>query len=816
MRMRINRNVCAATILAVCSLGNIARGAELSLSGRWSLSCSNEPSAVCSCAVPGDVHSALMEAGCIPDPYFGRNELKVRWVGERDWTLTRHFTVGAEELRKKAAVLRMEDVDTFARIYINGSLVGTTYNRFRRWEFDVKRYLMKGENEIRVEFESAHRRSAEIAATYDHAFPMNSNDKKSYNRNQAFIRKPACHAGWDWGPVQMTTGLCGDVKILFYDDCKIDYIYSTQEFNDDFSLCRLTVFVDATSSDGCTFTVTNRFEVPDPPLWWPNGAGPQRFYEYVIDVGSEQIRKRIGLRKVEVLTTPDSDGKGSRMAIRVNGREIFMKGANWIPCDAFENRQTDACYRDLLGSAAAANMNMIRLWGGGKFEKDSFYDACDDLGLLIWHDLMFSCAVYPGDSRFLGNVREELRHQLRRLRDHASVALWCGDNECIGSLGWYDESIREADYYRRALEARHALCAEAVRENDPTRFFWPSSPCAGPGDYSNNWTDDSRGDMHNWDVWFGDKPFADFYRYRPRFSTEFGYQSYPSVEVAETFVRPCDLNLTAPDFEYHQKSKNGNRRIVNRIFELFRFPSNTKDFLYLSQVQQAMAIKTAVEFWRSLRPRCMGTLYWQLNDMWPVASWSSIEYGGKWKPLHYQARRFFSPVVVVGLPGNEVAALNDTHKNVAATLSVERWTFDGRLLGAKHVEAVLPADGVWKRKGGDIVPEAGSAPSFLSLTLKTDSRVFQNEWIEGSFKQYDLPKADIRLQVRGFEVTLVSDKPAFFVWLNVRGVRGEFSDNCFLLLPNRPKTVVFSPKDAVSEDSFKEKLEFSHLRNTYH
>lgn len=796
-------------------VGVAALGEELDLAGEWRLSSPDEVSIDCPISVPGDVQSALLAMRLIPDPYFGRNESKIRWVGERIWTLTRQFAIGADILLRRAVVLRMEDVDTFAQIYVNDNFVGSTFNRFRRWEFDVKPYLKEGENEIRVTFESAHRKAEELAATYDHVFPLNTTDPRSYKLNHTHIRKPACHGGWDWGPILMTTGLCGEVKLIAFDDCKVDYVYSAQEFTTDFSHCRLTVFAEVTTVEGRAVTVTNRFEIPRPPLWWPNGAGPQEFYTYEIVVGSQKIRRRIGLRKIDVVTTPDLDGKGSRFAFRVNGRELFMKGANWIPCDALENRQTPERYRDLLGSAVTANMNMLRLWGGGKFEKDVFYDLCDEYGLLLWHDFMFACAVYPGDERFLGNVREELHHQLRRLRDHASIAFWCGDNECVGALGWFKESIADPDYYRRALETRHAVCAAAVMRYDSARMFWPSSPCAGPGDYSDNWTDDSRGDMHNWDVWFQDKPFEAFAAVRPRFSSEFGYQSYPSPDVARTFVDLGNLNLTAPDFEYHQKDTRGNLRIVNRIFELFRFPSRTEDFLYLSQVQQAMAIKTAVEEWRALRPRCMGALYWQLNDVWPVASCSSIEYGGKWKPLHYHARRFFAPLAVAALSDGTIAAYNDTAVDMEATVQVERWTFNGEKIGSRAIPVLVPADGVRHLRGSSIIPPETDEATFLVLMLKTAKGEFSNVWVDGAFKRYDLPKATVRMRCNGFRVTLESDRPAFFVWLNAHNIRGEFTDNCFTLLPGRQVSVIFRPQGSVTESDFRKALTLVHLRETY-
>ena len=828
--------VCA---MLLCLVSLTVAASEIDLGGTWRLERADDRSVACEIAVPGGVHSALLKAGLMPDPFWGRNELKIQDVGRKDWIVSRQFEIGEETLAKKAIVLRLDNVDTFATIALNGHELGRTDNRFRRWEYDIKPYLKRGTNELKGVFESSELKANEIAKGYDHRFPMAN---VPWAKNQALNRKPACHAGWDWGLAQMVTGFCGETRILAYDDCKVDYVYSTQEFNADLSHCDLTVFAEATDADGRAFTVTNRFAIDNPPLWWPNGAGEQRFYSYTIKVGSQTVSGKIGLRKIEVLNTPDTDenGKpGARMAFRVNGRELFMKGANWIPCSAFENEQTPERYRDLLQSAVDANMNMIRVWGGGQYEKDCFYDLCDELGILLWHDLMFSCAVYPGDERFLGSVREELKHQIRRLRDHASIAMWCGDNECLGALGWFDETKDDESYYRKMLEARHAVSDEAVAAFDPQRTFWPSSPCAGPGNYANNWKNDSQGDMHNWTVWHENASFDAYYGFRPRFCSEFGYQSFPSREVAETYCNTFQLNPTAPDFEWHQKNPGGNPRMLETMARYFRFPQGTDAMLYLSQVQQSIAMKTAIEGWRCQRPRCMGTLYWQLNDNWPVASWSSIEYGGKWKHLHYQARRFYAPVDVVCVPGGDrsgatmvdgggnavktgtsvdaaaVKLLNDTDRIVDATVVAEFWSFDGRVLKRVEADVMLPPDGVTDWGHGVLRKSDVDEPAFLVVTLKAQGIRVCNDWMFGYYKEFDLADANVTAAFDGFRVTLSTDRPAFFVWADVRGIRGEFSDNSFTLLPGRPVEIRFTPKSGVSPDEFRKLFSVTHLRLTY-
>jgi len=779
--------------------------AQINLGGIWNLTGADPAGrpVACPIAVPGGVHSALLAAKAIPDPYWGANETNVQWVGCADWKVARTFDVPADVLARKEIVLRLEDCDAFCTVKVNGRVAGRTTDRFQRYTFDVKPLLRAGANTIEGFFESAQRTGDERRREYGRPYPMSN---VPWAKNQALVRKPACHAGWDWGPAQMVMGFCGEVALYASDRPRVDYVYTEQKFNDDLSHCTLLVTADL--SDGSQ--VRKTIEIDRPPLWWPNGFGEQKFYTYELDVPDGKLVRKVGLRKLEVLNERTVSPAGKEelsLVFRVNNRRIFAKGANWIPCDAFENRQTPARYRDLLGSAAAANMNMIRLWGGGQYEKDAFYDACDELGLLVWHDMMCSCAVYPREAKFLDEIRAELAHQLRRLRDHASIALWCGDNECLGAIGWFEETRKDAAFYRDAWVARSKMQAESVAKWDPTRTYWPSSPCCGPGDFGNGWKEDSRGDMHNWTVWHENAPFDAYYRFRPRFCSEFGYQSFPSPEVAETFATRAEIAAHAPAFEWHQKNTGGNRRIRETMARYFPPAKDAEAELLISQFQQGMAMKMAVDGWRAQRPRCMGTLYWQLNDNWPVASWSSIEYGGKWKPLHYLARRFNAPLAVVARPTGEIVALNDTCETLAATVRADYVSFDGAVLHTDTFPLSLAAGSACT--AGRFSPRANA---FLALTLETKYGMYANDWQFGYYKDAPLAAARVTAKVEGFNVTLATDKPAFYVWVNARNVRGEFSDNCLTLLPGRPVKLVFTPKDpAVTPARFKERLRVEHL-----
>ena len=804
-------------VLAASAL-SLAAG-EIDLSGSWTLSGANEKGEAITCpiAVPGGVHSALLAAGLMEDSYFGRNELKTQWVGLQDWTLTRTFDADAKLLAGKRVVLRLEDVDTFATIWINGKEVGKTGNRFLRYEFDVKPFLKEGKNEIKAIFESSERISYAEAGKRKEPYCIQNTTVKKIN----LVRKPQCHGGWDWGLTQMVTGFCGTIRLIGAEDAVLEYATVDQAFNDDYSEAKVKVTV-VTDAKGAKSSVrfngetkaadadgVAEFTVKNPKLWWPNGQGEHPLYPLVVTLGDQAIEKRIGLRKIEVINekTVSKEGKDElSLVFAVNGKRIFAKGADWIPCDAYENRQTEEKYRDLVKSAADANMNMIRVWGGGQYEHEAFYDICDEMGILLWHDFMFSCAVYPGDEAFLSQVRAETIHQLRRLHDHPSIAMWCGDNECLGAIKWFPETRANPDFYRGEWLKRVKLLDELVRAYDGARTFWPSSPCCGPGDFGDGWKEDSKGDMHNWDVWHEGQDFEWYYNFHPRFCSEFGFQSFSSKDVALTFVKPEDLNPTAPDFEWHQKNLGGNRRILETISRYFRFPKDIDGILYLSQLQQALAIGTGVQAWHSEMPRCMGTIVWQLNDNWPVASWSSLEYGGKWKMLQYAEKRLFAPITAVRKPDGSIWLVCDSPKGYAGDVVAEYIDFDGVVVEKKVFPVQAPAR--TSVKVGDCAAKEGT---FLRLTADGNAADFYF----ARFKELPLPKTEVKAEVDGFKVTLRTDKPAFFVWINASGVRGEFDDNCFTLLPGRPVTLTFTPKGEVTPDEFRKALTVTHLRETY-
>ena len=821
--------ILVSPLLALASIACTA--AELDLSGVWTLTQVETNAVTCPVTVPGGNYTALYEAKFIPDPYFAQNEKKTQWPSRVEWDFARAFEVDAAFAGRKSVILRLEDVDCFADIYVNDTLVGKTSNRFCRWDFDVKGVLKPGRNTIRGRFHSTENISYAESAKYPKdRFHIANATVKQVN----LVRTVQCHGGWDWGITQMDTGFMGTVKLIAEDDFRVDYVYTEQKFADDYSRCDVTVFAEVTNADGTKETVKDVVRVDRPKLWWPSEAGEQNMTEIAFTVKGRKMTKRLGIRKLEIINDLDEkpdpvDGKkGRQMTVAVNGKRIFMKGADWIPCDAFENRQ-EGWYRQHLEDAKLSHMNMVRVWGGGQFEHPAFYDLCDELGILIWHDFMFSCATYPGTKEFLAGVEPEIRHQLKNLRDHASIALWCGDNECIGAAGWFGDR-QKSEIYKENIR----LCAERAkfldaicREVDPTRTFWPSSPCLGPGNFGDGWKDDSSGDMHFWGVWFGGALFTRYHEIRPRFCSEFGFQSYPSLETSLTYVSPDQLNPWAPDFFYHQKCPNGNKYIIETMMKYFRFPKNIKSVHYLSQVQQALAIRTGAEHFRHIMPRCMGSIYWQLCDNWPVASWSSIEYGGKWKHLQYHAKRFYAPCALTVKPAYkdestlEFWVMNDKDETLAGEAKLECWTLDGAVVKTLSYALDVPARSAKKLASlpvsffGD---EEARKGLFLAMSA---AECPDNEYFFDFFRNCDFADAKVDFAAEEkdgvWQVTLTADKPAFYVWADVPGIKGIFSDDSFALLPGRPKTITFTkrPAEKATFADFRRALEVMHLRETY-
>lgn len=798
------------------------------LNGAWTLTSPQRPEISVPMTVPGDNYNALLHAGLIDDPYIGTNEQRVQWVAECEWLLSRQFRVTAEQLNHQALDLVLSRVDTLATIKINGEVAFACSNMFRQYRVDLKPFLKEGENSIEVHFGRTDLEALRRAEQLPFPIPFAVGNNKLPHMN--LIRKTQCHSGWDWGICLVVSGIYDSIKIEIIDKIRLEQVQTDQLWKSDGSVdvcVRVkhqavsgepieVVFGDQsqTVSSHISGQTSVKFTQSEPQLWWPSGYGEQPLYDLRVSVGGHCIGKKIGLRHLELNTEEDS--VGSAMEFKLNGFPITSKGANWIPIDAMPSNENPERYRCLLQSAVDANMNMIRVWGGGQYESDTFYALCDELGLMVWQDMMFACSLYPSTPEFIADVEPEIRDQIQRLRDHASIVIWCGDNEVIGALNWYDESKANRDKYTVNYDRLNRKLDEIIAQEDPSRRFWPSSPCNGDLDYGDAWHDDNRGDMHFWDVWHSNASFHAYLNIKPRFCSEFGFQSWPSFAEVKRFVPEQDWNITSPTFEGHQKNPSGNSIITEMFTRYFRFPASFEQMLYLSQVQQAVAIKTGCEFWRAQSPTCRGMVYWQLNDNWPVSSWSSVEYSGRWKQLHYHAKRFFAPTYASFVENEDAISLhmtNNRRKAKQVTGKVVRMDWQGEVLGQWSIKQTISADGndiTWQLAKSEW--ESDKEKSFFVVELNVDEDVIQNTWFPTPrVKTLALQKAKVEAKRVGDTITLSTDKPAFFVHLEHDG-SGRFSDSSFTLLPGQPKTVQYFGDDL---DSVSKTLRVYDLSNSY-
>jgi beta-mannosidase len=790
----------------------------LSLNGNWQFQKTGDADWL-PAAVPGCVHTDLLANGQIPDPYYRDNEKDLQWIGVVDWLYTRRFDVPESLLQHEKVLLRCASLDTLATLTLNGQAIGKTDNQFRAWEFDVKDLLRPGENEISILFESALRYGqARLQERYIHSW--STEDHKLPGGN--YVRKSQCNFGWDWGPKLVTCGILRDIELIAFSTARLDNFYVRQEHSA--GRVDLTVAIEAEVigagqlearvavrfegveiASGNTALPDGRgsiaFQIDQPRLWWPNGMGEQPLYEVEVRVMSSSLAaldgavKSIGLRTLKLVRQPDHWGESFRF--EANGVPFFAKGSNWIPADTLVTRVTPADYERLLRAAKDTHQNMLRAWGGGIYEPDIFFDLCDRLGITIWQDFMFGCATYPTfEDAFMANVEEEARQQIKRIRHHASLALWCGNNELEQGLvddEWTATAMSWEDYgklYDKRLK-------ELTAELDPQTDYWPASPHTPIGD-RRDFNNPNSGDAHIWDVWHGLKPFEFYRTCYHRFNSEFGFQSFPEPRTVRAYTIPSDYSLNSPVMDHHQRSPSGNARIIHYMLDWFRLPTNFWHQLMLSQILQGMAIKYAVEHWRRTMPRGMGTIYWQLNDCWPVASWSSIDSLGRWKALHFMARRFFAPLHISGLEDwdagtVEIHVTNDHQTPFDVTVHWKLMTAEtGEPVLAGQFDAGIPAlanTRLTTLNLSEMLTEPGKTNLILHLELHTGGqKIADNLTLFCRPKQLELADPRISLTVEGSKVTLSADKPALWVWLDTDADL-ILPDNFFHLVPGGDVTL---------------------------
>lgn len=763
-------------------------------------------------SVPGGVHTDLLAAGTIPDPFEGDNELAVQWVAEQDWEYRRTFEIDTALLAHDSVELVCDGLDTLAEVRLNGSVLGSTDNMFRQYRWDVRDLLRAGSNEMQIVFGSpvcytAAKQAARALPEVNDPLP-----------GGPYLRKVPSHYGWDWGPKLAAIGIWRNVRLEASTTARLDDVHLRQRHTEGTVTISATVQIrrwdDAplvatlllTAPDGSTQqasaalsedSATLEIVVDDPQVWWPNGYGAQPLYTAEVTLGSgdttlDTRSYGLGLRTVELRQEPDEWGRSFTFVI--NGQPIFAKGANWIPADSFPTRITPAQLDDLLESAAAAHHNMLRIWGGGYYEDEHLYDTCDRLGLLVWQDWMFACAVYPLPD-LLATLRDEVRQNIRRLRHRACLALWCGNNEIETAwVDWGWGARPELDDLRAAYdEFFHHTLPEWVAADDPDTAYWPSSPSSGTPMENPNGT--SQGDVHQWAVWHALEPFSHYRSTRARFVSEFGFQSLPHMDTVATYAQPQDWNMTSYIMEHHQKNAGGNGRIITYLTNHFRMPRDFSGLVYLSQLLQAEAMRVGVEYWRR-EPACSGALYWQLNDCWPVASWASIDYQRRWKAAHYASRRFFAPLLLsIEDNGDQMGVFltNDTSDTWHGEVRWSLETLDGTVLQS-DVLAVEAA------------PHATTAVAALDFAGQLDRAQRRRTVLVGELRQngevlhtalatfvptkhLDLedPNISVDMQQNGDQlaIQLRARGLARFVELSLYGADVRFSDNYFDLPAGR-------------------------------
>ena len=828
--------------LILCLQFSMAALERLDLGGQWQVS-EGETGDWLPATVPGSVHTDLIAAKRIEDPFFRDNEVKLQWIGERTWNYQHAFTVPAEWKARETVMLRCEGLDTLATIRINGREIGKTDNMFRTWQFKANDFIQAGENRIEVRFDSvlpyiAEKERARPLPTWAHP-------------GAAYIRKTPCNFGWDWGPTLLTCGIFRGISLMGYDTACLDNVLILQDHSRPGSVglqvkttaapptlaAPLKTRVTVTGPDGKTVASTEQtlamgqstgdLTISEPRLWWPSGMGSQPLYTVKTELFDpagkllDESTKRIGLRTMKAVQQSGDEP----MHFEVNGVPFFAKGANCIPLDMFPNRVSKEAMRRHVEDAAAANMNSLRFWGGGCYEDDALFDACDELGICVWMDFKFSCGTYPAfDPAFLENVRQEARDNVQRLRHHPSIALWCGNNEIMyfrGKEEWTGEKMGEADYYRLFRDT----LGEVVKVHAPQCDYVTGSPDCG--------------DVHYWGVWHEGKPFESYGDIHG-FLSEFGCQSWPGPQTVTSFTTKEDRNdVYSPIMRLHGRSGRmylggkedgtiGTNKLMGLLRTYFNEPKDFESTLWLSQINQAYGIEYAANLWRREMPKSMGCVYWQYNDIWPGTSWASVDYFGRWKALHYRARHFYAPLLVSGVADSAKGTVglwvtSDHMQPVSGELSWNVTDPSGRTLLAGTQQVTIPerrSQQVRELALSDLIQQHGAANLLVWVAFKTGGQTV-SENLATFAKPKDLALLDpgLRTEVSGegrkWTVTLHAKHPALWAWLEVTGAGARYSDNFIHLSNGGPATIVVSLDKEMSKDEFVRSLKARSLHDTF-
>ncbi|WP_296378636.1 glycoside hydrolase family 2 protein [Winogradskyella sp.] len=768
-----------------------------------------------SAIVPGNVFSDLLENKLIEDPFINDNEEKVQWVSQEDWEYKTTFSVKEETLEKKNLELNFEGLDAYASVYLNDSLILKTNNAFREFDLIVKP-LLKPENELRIVFESTSKQEAIEKAKLPYELPEG---------DRIFTRKAQFQYGWDWGPKLNTSGIWRPIKLVGWNDIHL------RKENTQIKLRQLTdskadfniLLEDYPSTEYSYEVYVNdtliqlhkklpsdmigvvSFQIKNPKLWWPHNLGEPYLYDIKVVVKDgkkilDSVSTKYGIRDIELVTEKDSIGES--FYFKVNGKPVYAKGANYIPQNSFQDKVTNTHYEKLLDDVVDANMNMLRVWGGGIYENDMFYDLCDEKGILVWQDFMFACAMYPGDDDFLENLKQEAEDNVKRLRNHASIALWCGNNE--NSEGWHrwgwqanrSEEEKE-EIWNNYLKVFDSILPNTISKL-PDTDYWESSPKYGRGNPKYK----IEGDAHDWWIWHDSYPFEHLEENVPRFMSEFGFQSFPSYEAIRYINQSDSIDISSEGFKNHQKHIRGFELIDDYMKRDFPVPTNAEDYVYMSQLLQAYGITKGIEAQRRAKPYNMGTLYWQLNDCWPAVSWSSIDFMGNWKALHYKAKQSFEDVLISNtIKGDiiETFLINDSFQIEEGYLKVEIRTFNNDSIWSigknikvspfsKDKKYRINFDGLEFNKDEVYLATKFNGKIAIDFFVKPkDLKLYQAEIHQRIIKSDD-----------GFTIELQSETFQKDVFLYSK-TKGHFSDNFFDMLPNKTYAIHFKT-DAKSLD----------------
>ena len=812
--------------------------------------------------VPGVVHTDLLQNKIIEDPFFRLNERGLQWIDKEDWVYETCFTLAADMMRKENMELVFEGLDTYADVYLNDECILKADNMFRCWSIPVRQYIREENNILKVYFHSPIKIDVPKWDALPYQYPASNDQSENgglFNKKiSIFARKAGYHYGWDWGPRLVTSGIWRPVYIRAWSDLRINDVFIEQkEVGAGRAVIAGHVELDADKDmDGVLVTITDEvtgrvlgewqadlkrgtnrvtvdFVLHKPKLWWSNGLGEPFLYRFRTDIiaGGELLdskTERVGIRSLKVVHQPDKDGH--TFYIELNGRPVFAKGANYIPSDNFLPRVTPENYKKTILDAAGVNMNMLRVWGGGIYENDVFYDLCDEYGIMIWQDFMFACSMYPAEGALLDNIHQEAVDNVKRLRNHACIALWCGNNECQDAWlgwGWKREIERQNKEYADKIWAQyrqqyHVTLPGVVREYAPGTFYWPSSPFAFEGEMSGT-TD---GDRHYWSVWHGKAPISDYDSEKSRFFSEYGFQSFPEFDSVKRYAPyPEDWDIRSEVMMSHQRGgDHANGLIETYLLNEYKKPRDFRAFLYINHVLQGDAIKTAIESHRRQMPYNMGTLFWQHNDCWPVASWASRDYYGRWKAQHYYTRKAYDDILISSVVEGDdliVYAVSDRLENTSGRLQLQVCQFDGTVvhhwgksvgISGNDSRVCFSAPLAKLLEGAD----RGTVYVRVDYTDKS-GRVYHNNYCLGKQKDMDYPKVDLQTEVRsiegGYEVMVSADKFARAVCLSVADNESVYSDNYFDVQPKG--SVQVQVRTRLSAEAFNGSLRLTCLNNEF-